>query len=188
MAQFDPANDPFREREQATYDQPIVSREYILDCLTHLGVPVSLTELATKFGYDSEELEELLSRRLRAMEKSAQVLRDRKNRYALIEHLNLKKGKVHGHRDGYGFVSFVDSDEDWYISARQMKKAFHGDEVLVRPDGQSFKGRTEAFIVRVLSELELQLVGRFHSEANTHFVIPEDPRYPEYIHIDMEID
>ena len=185
MPQFDPSLDPEASHEAETYENPIVSRSYILDCLKSLRAPAALDELASAFGYQNDEQIELLRRRLRAMERDAQVLRDRKNRYALIEALNLRKGRVIAHRDGYGFVSFDDNEDDWFVSAKQMRKVFHGDTVLVRPDARSFRGKQEAFIVRVLSELDLQIVGRFHAEAGTHFVIPEDPRYPDYIHIDI---
>lgn len=186
MSQFDPARDPYLEREQQQYDQPVVSREYILSCLEQIKAPTSLDELASAFGYHDDETRELLRRRLTAMERDAQLLRDRKNRYALIEQLNLKRGTIIAHRDGYGFVTFGDDQDDWYVSPRQMRKVFHRDRVLVRPDGTGFKGRTEAFIVRVLSDLDIQLVGRFHREANTNFVVPEDSRFPDYIHIDMD--
>ncbi len=184
MQHFDPALDPERNQEADSYANPIVSRTYILSCLKSLKAPATLEELALSFGYQNEDQVELLRRRLRAMERDAQLLRDRKNRYALIDSLNLRKGRVIAHRDGYGFVTFEQNDEDWFVSAKQMRKVFHGDRVLVRPDARSYRGKQEAFIVRVLSELDLQIVGRFHTEAGTHFVIPEDPRYPDYIHID----
>ncbi|BBI52164.1 hypothetical protein HORIV_45850 [Vreelandella olivaria] len=37
------------------------------------------------------------------MERDGQVLRDRRGAYALIDKLDLIKGKVLGHRDGFGF-------------------------------------------------------------------------------------
>ena len=185
MTQFDPKQDPNLASEAANYGAPIVSREYILSCMKTLKAPVALSELADAFGYADEDQVELLHRRLKAMERDAQVLRDRKNRYALIEQLNLRKGTISAHRDGYGFVSFETDDDDWFVNARQMRKVFHGDRVLVRPDVRSFRGKQDAFIVRVLSELDLEIVGRYHIESNTHFVIPEDPRYPDYIHVDQ---
>jgi len=185
MGDFDPSNDPNIETERQNYDNPIVSRDYILTCLEQLKAPASMEVLVRAFGYKTDEQQELLRRRLRAMERDAQILRDRKNRYALIDQLNLKKGRIQAHRDGYGFV-VLEGQDDWYVHPRQMKKVFHGDEVLARPDGRAFKGRTEAFIVRVLSEKDIRLVGRFHREGNTGFVIPEDSRFPDYIHIPPE--
>ena len=90
MPHFYPSPDPEASREAETYENPIVSRTYILDCLKSLKAPAALDELAAAFGYRDDEQVELLRRRLRAMERDAQVLRDRKNRYALIEALNLR--------------------------------------------------------------------------------------------------
>ena len=88
MHKFDPAKDPHLKREQAKYPDPVVSREYILDCLTALKSPALFEELVKAFGYVNEHQQDLLKRRLRAMERDGQILRDRKNRYALISQLN----------------------------------------------------------------------------------------------------
>ncbi len=51
----------------------------------------------------------------------------------------LIKGKVIGHRDGYGFLR-VDGKEDYYLSQDEMKRAMHGDVILAQPYGQDRKG------------------------------------------------
>ena len=68
----------------------------------------------------------------------------------LINHLDLKRGMVEGHRDGFGFVIFDDKTENWFLSSRQMRNTLHRDEVLVRLKDDSWKGKTEASIVKAL--------------------------------------
>lgn len=49
------------------------------------------------------------------MERDGQVLRDRRGAYALIDKLDLIKGKVLGHRDGFGFLLRDDGkSQTWY--------------------------------------------------------------------------
>ncbi len=68
----------------------------------------------------------------------------------LPERLDLLKGTVIGHRDGYGFLRVEGRKDDLYLSSEQMKTCIHGDQVLAQPLGADRKGRREARIVRVL--------------------------------------
>ncbi|MDP1634278.1 MAG: winged-helix domain-containing protein, partial [Gallionellaceae bacterium] len=69
--------DPFLERERETYEQPLPSREYILQMLAEKGVPLEQDELCTLLQIEHHE-EELFLRRLRAMERDGQIMRNRK--------------------------------------------------------------------------------------------------------------
>ena len=111
-------------------------------------------------GLSGEEQLEALRRRLRAMERDGQLVY-RRQCYALPERLDLLRGTVIGHRDGYGFLRVEGSKDDLYLSAEQMKMAIHGDVVLAQALGADRKGRREARIVRVLVPKTSQIVGRF---------------------------
>lgn len=56
------------------------------------------------YSISTEDELEALRRRLRAMERDGQLVFTRRKCYALPERLDLLKGKVIGHRDGYGFL------------------------------------------------------------------------------------
>src|SRR5690606_5243206 len=86
------------------------------------------------------------------------------------------RGRVQGHRDGYGFVIRGDGGQDIYLHSRQMRKVFDGDEVLVRLSGENYRGRDEGAIVEVLVHNTHQLAGRFYNEEGVQFVRPENAR------------
>ena len=69
------------------------------------------------------------------MERDGQLIRNRRGDYALVERLNLIRGRVLGHRDGFGFVSPEDGTGDLFLNPRQMRKVFPGDKVLVHVTG-----------------------------------------------------
>ena len=80
---------------------------------------------------DDEQIE-AMRRRLRAMERDGQVARNRADGYGTLDKLNLVKGRVIGHPEGYGFVSPLEvGEQDIYLSSRQMRRVFDGDIVLV---------------------------------------------------------
>lgn len=110
------------------------------------------------------------------MERDGQLVFTRRQCYALPERLDLVKGVVIGHRDGYGFLRVEGRKDDLYLSSEQMKMCIHGDQVLAQPLGADRKGRREARIVRVLVPKTSQIVGRYFTDAGVGFVVPDDSR------------
>ncbi|MEY3017609.1 MAG: ribonuclease, partial [Pseudomonadota bacterium] len=169
-------NDPQAAREAANYENPIASRELILDVLRRKGVPMNFQELAHELHLRDDETLEALRRRLNAMQRDGQIVRNRKQGFGLIEKMDLIKGKILGHRDGFGFLVPAAGGDDIYISARQMRGVLDGDDVVVSVVGRDPKGRKEGRIVDVLSRNTSQLVGRYFQEAGIGYVVPENPR------------
>ncbi len=170
------SHDPFQEREAEKYSNPIPSREFILDHLSKREKPANREELAKELNITGEEQTEALRRRLRAMERDGQLVFTRRQCYALPERLDLLKGMVIGHRDGFGFLRVEGRKDDLYLSSEQMKTCMHGDQVLAQPLGEDRKGRREGRIVRVLEPRTAQIVGRYFTDAGVGFVVPDDSR------------
>lgn len=168
--------DPYAEREARKYSNPIPSREVILDLLDHSNGPLPREAIAEKLGIADEESLEALRRRLIAMVRDGQIVGNRKERFGRVDRMNLVRGRVQGHRDGYGWVLTGDGSEDIYLSNRQMRRVFDGDEVLVRLGERGFRGRKEGSIVEILARNTRQLVGRYRVERGVHFVRPDNPR------------
>ena len=107
-----------------------------------------------------------MRRRLRAMERDGQVARNRADGYGTLDKLNLVKGRVIGHPEGYGFVSPLEvGEQDIYLSSRQMRRVFDGDIVLVRIAGRDRRGRPEGTLVDVVERKTTELVGRSSARA-----------------------
>jgi ribonuclease R len=167
--------DPFLEREKAQYDHPLPSREYILQVLAEKGVPIGEKDLCDLLHIEPHE-EETFSRRLRAMERDGQIMRNRKGAVCVVDKLDLVKGKVQGHPDGFGFVIPEDGSADLVLSAKEMHKVLHGDTVMVRVAGIDRKGRREAKIVEVLEYANQRVVGRLFMDHGIQFVVAENRR------------
>ena len=167
--------DPFLEREREQYEQPLPSREYILQMLAEKGVPLEQDELCTLLQIEHHE-EELFLRRLRAMERDGQIMRNRKRAICVVDKLDLIKGKVQGHPDGFGFLIPDDGSADLVLSAKEMHKALHGDTVMARIGGEDRRGRREASIVEVLEPANTRVVGRLYEEHGIQFVVAENRR------------
>lgn len=168
--------DPHAKREAEKYDNPVASRELISQILAKSQGPLSHSALCNKLNIRAADQIEALRRRLIAMERDGQLVRNRKGAYGLIDKMDLVKGRVQGHRDGFGFLIPLEGEGDIFLSNRQMRKVFDGDEVLVRADGEGPNGKREGTIVEILAHNTHQTVGRFINDRGVQLVRPDSPR------------
>ncbi|NIM27695.1 MAG: hypothetical protein GTO67_06260, partial [Gammaproteobacteria bacterium] len=77
MPKSRPRKDPHRAREARRYAHPIASRELVLQTLEARGRPLAADELSAALGIESERDLSALARRLRAMERDGQIIRNR---------------------------------------------------------------------------------------------------------------
>ena len=178
--------DPHASREAEKYDNPIQSREFILEHLKERGAPATHETLCGELGQESEEGIEALRRRLIAMCRDGQLICNRRGAYLPIEEADLVTGRVVGHKDGFGFLIPDDGGSDLFLTARQMRQVFHGDRVAARVDRVDDKGRREGVIVEVLEHRTSQTVGRFFQESGISFVVPENARINHEVLIPQE--
>ncbi len=178
-----PKADPYAQREAEKYENPIPSREFILELLDKAAYPVTHAEMCDLLNLTGEDEIEALRRRLIAMSRDGQLISNRRDAYVRPDKIDVVRGRVQGHRDGYGFVIPAEGGEDIYLHNRQMRRVFDGDEVLVRLSGQQYRGKEEGAIVEVLSRNTKQVAGRFFNEEGVQFVRPENVRITQDIMI-----
>lgn len=178
--------DPFAEREAEKYENPIPSREYVLEYLGKKGRPAKREEIFDDLHIVAADARDAMRRRLRAMERDGQLVLTRRGGYGLVDKMNLIRGRVIGHKDGFGFVVPEDGSADLFLNPRYMRAVFDGDRVLVRIAGVDQKGRREAAVVEVLEHAVNTLVGRFFSEDGVTYVAPDNKRINQDILIPHE--
>jgi ribonuclease R len=150
------------------YSHPIPSREAIVAFMEQAGTPVSLHQICDGLDTHGKKHQQALEKRLRAMVRDGQLIRNRSRRYCLTDHLDLVAGTVSAHRDGYGFLIRDDGLEDVYLSAREMWTLWDGDRVAVRTsDGR--RG-LEGHVVEVLERAKAEIVGTLRTERGIDFV------------------
>ncbi len=81
-------------------------------------------------------------------------------------------------RDGYGFLlSEKEGESDIFISARNMKKAFHGDTVKVKiTKFRGSSGRPEGEVVEILERSRTVFIGSIEELEGIKFFRPDDPK------------
>jgi ribonuclease R len=169
------ARDPHREREASRYEHPVASREYILETLREQGVPLDERELERLLQVPARAREGF-SRRIAAMQRDGEIIRNRRNAICVVEKLDLIRGRIQGHPDGFGFLVRDEGGPDIFLAPKEMREVLHGDRVVARISGADRRGRPEGKVVEVLERGQQKLVGRLHREHGILFVAAEDKR------------
>ncbi|MCX7116100.1 MAG: ribonuclease R [Gammaproteobacteria bacterium] len=175
--------DPFYDREKEKYAQPIPSREFILKTLTEFGRPMTRQQLIEKLNIKQTEDQDALGFRLKAMLRDGQIMQDRKNRFCLLNHINLIRGRVHGHPDGFGFLIPEQAEDDMVLSPGEMRGVMHGDLVLAYPIGLDRRGRVEAKIHEIVEHANTNIVGKLCIQHGIGSVMPDNKRLTQDITI-----
>jgi len=168
--------DPHRQREAKKYPNPIPSREFILDTLGARGVPMDFAAIAAALDLRAEDELQALERRLGAMVRDGQLVRNRLAAYCLVNKTDLVAGRVIGHSDGYGFLKPDEGGDDLYLYPKEMRALFHGDRIVARVTGRDRRGRLEGSVVEILERGTHTIVGRFYQESGVGFVTPDNKR------------
>ncbi len=179
--------DPFHSRESAKYESPIASREYLLDRIKAQLVPVSLNHIADSLDYRDDASLEALRRRLNAMVRDGQLFRNRRGGFLSFDHMDLEKGYVQAHADGFGFVRPDAGGKDIFLPEQQMRTLMNGDKVAVKiTNYDSRRERSEGALISILERAHETVVGRFHRESGIEFVVPDDKRLVQDILLNRE--
>jgi len=176
--------DPQYSKEQGSYAQPVPSRQLVLDDLAAEGRPMTWDELIEFYALEDEESATAFEHRLRAMLRDGQLVENRRGALGPIEKMDLVRGRIQGHRDGFGFLIPEDaSQEDVFLNPRQMRLVMHGDRATVQIIGKDHRGRQEGRIADVLERGNDTIIGRFIETSGICHVVPDNSRIAHEIRV-----
>lgn len=135
-------------------------------------------------------------RALRHLETNGEIVRMRKNRFALPAQRQLEQGILSVTKSGHAFLLPERAGQpDVFISRKSTGTALHGDRVAVEVHPKvdtkySRSGRTEELtknlegaVVDVLERRVTELVGDFHASRDGSYVEPDNPRIGHKVYL-----
>ena len=176
-------NFPARDREHRI---SIPEREEILKFLRKYKAPRNLKHIAEALRVSSSEGRAALNKRLKAMLRDGEIIKNRREGYGLVDKMDLITGRVIGHHEGYGFLRPDTGGEDIFIPDREMRALLHGDRAIVRRTGYDRRGRAMAAVVEILERANSKVVGRFFEDDHFGVVVPDNRRIHQDIFIPPE--
>ena len=152
-----------------------------------LGIKEIHERLTTDATRDAVE------RAVEELERDGVILPVRGKRYSLLEFTPYHAGSIKVHPDGYGTIFGGAEASDIYVDRRSMKGAMNGDLVVVRverknPAYRKVRGRDLIVgeVTQVLRRAHRTIVGRFHDDPRSPFVVPYDVRLDHDVLINEE--
>jgi len=159
------------------YAFEIASRESLLEEIVRAGQPLTHDQLAGVLKiYERTDKYEALGRRLGAMVRDGQLVRNRRGGFLPVDEANLIRGRVSAHPDGFGFLINEYGGDDIFLSAKQMRTVLHGDRVVVHIVGTDRRGRSEGAVVEVLERANKTIVGRLAVNRGIAVLHPDNKR------------
>lgn len=190
MKQWTLNEDPNAKREAEAYENPVPSRDFLLEQLVEHGKPLSHENMSRRLGIEDEDRQEAVRRRMIAMARDGQLIRTANGAYIPVDPADLIEGRVIGHRDGIGFLERADGQKpDLILPPRQMRRVFDGDIVKARIGGKDRRGREEAVIVEVIQSNTQTLMGIYRDATGSHSggtLVPENSRIVHEVVIPTE--
>jgi ribonuclease R len=177
--------DPHAEREKNNYDNPIASRELILQVIHEEGAMLH-EKIIVALDLHTDEQIEALRRRLNAMVRDGQLIRNRRQGYVPVNEEDLISGRVIAHADGFGFLVPDEGGEDIFLHGRQMKTLLHGDRAVVQVSGVDRRGRLEGAVIDVIERANSRIVGRLFVESGIAVVTPDNKRLTQDINVPLD--
>lgn len=167
--------DPHKERESSNYENPIASRELILEVIHEEGAMMH-EDIIEALNLRTDEQLEALRRRLNAMVRDGQLIRNRRDGYVPVNEEDLVSGRVIAHPDGFGFLVPDEGDDDIFLHGRQMRTLLHGDRCVVQISGKDRRGRLEGAVINVIERANDRIVGRLFIESGVNYVVADNKR------------
>lgn len=161
------AKDPFYHSEKKRYKNPIPSREWILQSLEDTGKPISFEQLANQFKLDNDAGLLALKKRLNAMVRDGQLIRNNNADFVLVAHLGLCKGRICYGKDRQPYMLDEQSETRYTISGFQLTELVEGDYVLAR------RLSTESVVIVEIIGRDLKsIIGRVQKHAQLITLLP----------------
>jgi ribonuclease R len=169
-----------------TYDNPIPSREFILSLFSNLKKQLNREQIADALALHSAQEKEALRRRLRAMERDGQLSFQRKG-YQLIDPESLVSGVVSLHPDGFGFVTYCDSEKDLFLPKNQLIHVFDGDIVQVLIEPEKNAKRAYNTLIKVIERNTTHIIGTLQREGKRYFLQPDNSKVSHTINVNQSM-
>ncbi len=170
------------EKPARTYKFEIASRDELAQVVVEAGKPLTQEQIAQALAiYGQDAKFEALGRRLNAMVRDGQLVRNRRGAFLPVDEESLLRGRVSAHPDGFGFLVNERGGDDIYLNAKQMRSVLDGDRVVVQITGIDRRGRSEGAVIEIIERANQQVVGRLRITSGVGLLTPDNKRLHQQI-------
>ena len=163
-----------------------LSTGIVLKYLSQRTEPANTKAIAETLGRIGKEGRQETFAILEKLRDEGQVSQLSKHRWAMKHAIIEHRGRVVGHVDGHGYVLTEQTKEKVFLRSHDMREVLHNDIVNVRITGRDRRNKLFGMITEVVERGNQTVVGRYFTESNLHFVVPDDQRIGQDVFVLQE--
>ncbi|MFD2517354.1 ribonuclease R [Salinimicrobium flavum] len=144
------------------------------------GKTYNYKQIASILGVDDPSNRNKIIRTLAQLAAKKKIEEVEKGKFTLVSNVDYYKGFLDMTTKGSGYVVVKDLDDDVFIPANNLNKAFDGDEVEIYVYKRRRNKKPEGEVTQVLNRKKTRFVGVLQLKENFGFVsIPEPKMYTD---------
>jgi ribonuclease R len=140
-------------------------------------------QIAKRINITDTAAKQMISDILRDLTRHGGVQEIYHGKYKLKQSRGYITGTVDMTRNGYGFISTDELEDDVFVSAKNLKTALHGDKVKVWLYARKKGARPEGEVVEIIERWRTSFVGTVEIMPNFAFLIPDNKNMPFDLYI-----
>ena len=135
-------------------------------------------QIAKRINVTDAPARQMVSDIMKELTKQGSVQELYHGKYRVKQTRGYITGTVDMTRQGYGFISTEDLDDDVFVTAKNLKTALHGDKVKVWLYAKRKGARPEGEVVEIIERWKTTFVGTVEIMPNFAFLIPDNKNMP----------
>lgn len=133
-------------------------------------------QIAAKLNLDDPQSRNKIIKNLAQLAAKKQIEEAERGKFKIVANLEYYTGILDMTTKGFGYVVVDELEEDVFIPANALNKAFNGDEVEIYIYNKRRKRKSEGEVVRILNRKRTEFVGVLQLQPNFGFVSMADPK------------
>lgn len=143
-------------------------------------------QIAAKLQISDTEGRNLLIKKLGQLSKKKRIAETSPGKYSAVHVPKLYRGQVDVNSQGNAYITVEDLDQDIFISAPNLGRAFHKDTVEVQLFNKKRGSKPEGKIIRIVERRKNSFVGVVDISKSFAFVRPTDSRMYTDIFVSLD--
>ena len=133
-------------------------------------------QIAEKLGVSDANTRNKIIRKLSQLAAKKEIEEVERGKFKLLGNLEYYTGILDMTTKGFGYVVVEELEDDVFIPANALNKAFDGDEVEIYIYNKRRKRKSEGEVVNIIKRKRTDFVGVLQMQENFGFVSIQDPK------------
>ena len=162
-----------KNKSKNTIDQQELKQRAMAAFQRYANMPMNHKQLAQKMGVNDAATKERIPQILEELKADKMLKEIQRGQYSLSFETGCVVGKVDMTAHGYAYIISPESEDDVFVSQKNLRESLHGDTVKVHLFARRKGARLEGQVVEVIERARTSFVGTIGITDSFAFMIPD---------------